>query len=352
MSAFKHKHNSDDVYFRALIVGVLNFFMEKLYIWTIEDETGVKVQHNVPFFYNAAGDERFMQDIFLQHTLNDCYNEKVTDANTDVIPRGHITLESSTIIASSMTNRFVRGTFTEEEADGTLKTYNAPINQIPLEMSFTVEMVSDTIISSFKLIEKIISTFYKAHAFRFIYKGHILEGMIAFPEDVNMENTHEFSFGDDTSKKINFSVAVESTFPVIDETRKFLESSRLHVMDTTIQPKALPETYDRDGQVMKSNEVKDVLKGIPGISDPGFANGSEPDKIPLYRTEDEAKEYAEVNSTDQDREIQEEIIAVNAQIVTKLTAEREELEKQIYYEPKFIEDANILIPPPTNKLED
>jgi len=350
MSEFKHKHNSDDVYFRALIVGVLNFFMDKLEIWTIED--GVRKNHNVPFYYNASGDERFMQDIFLQHTLNDCYNEKVTDANTDIIPRGHITLESSSIIASSMSNRFVRGSFTEEQEDGTLKTYNAPINHIPLETSFTVEMESDSFIMTFKLIEKIISTFYKSHGFRFIYKGHILEGMLAFPEDVNMENSYEFSFGDDTSKKINFSISVESTFPVIDETRKFLESVRVHGINATVSPKSMPEVYDRDGEVIPADEVEDMDKGIPGLSSTDFVEGNEAKKIPIYRTEDEDMAYAELTSGNEDVSMQQEIEVVNAQIAARIDAERKEMEGYIYYEPEFIEDKNITIPPSTIKFED
>jgi len=180
MSKFLTKYNSDDVYFRSIIVALLNYMSEKIYVWNIEN--GIRKEYSVPFFYNAGGDERFMQDIFQQHTLNDCITEKVVEGNTDVIPRGHITLSGVTVEASSLSNRFVRGRWTKEEGDE-IVTYNSPMNIIPMNLAFECIVHVDSKLMSFKILQKLIQTFYKRGMLEFLWEGMPLKAYVAFPED-------------------------------------------------------------------------------------------------------------------------------------------------------------------------
>ena len=224
MSKFLTKYNSDDVFFRAIIVGVLNFMTNKVQLWNVID--GEVEEFPVPFYYNAGGDQRFMQDIFQQQSLDDCINEKVTEANSDIIPRGHITLTNISVIASSLSNRFIRGEWTKETKDEII-TYNSPMNIIPLELTFECEIKIDTKLMAFKLAQRLIQTFYKAYAFEFMWEGMALKAGIAFPEDNTVENVYEFTFGDNTDSKINFQVVVETYLPVIDKTQTFAKSNRI-----------------------------------------------------------------------------------------------------------------------------
>lgn len=233
MSAFLTKYNSDDVFFRAVTVGLLNFMSSKLQIWNvINDQT---YEYPVPFYYNASGDERFMQDIFQQHTLNDCITEKVVEGNTDVIPRGHITLSNITVQASELSNRFVRGEWTKAVADELL-TYNSPMNIIPLILNYDVEIHVDGQLMAFKLAQRIIQTFYKAYPFEFMWEGYALRGAVAFPEDIGKEDVYEFSFGDDTTTKITFSLEVEAKLPVVDMTQTFLKSNSIQEFNVEVNP--------------------------------------------------------------------------------------------------------------------
>ena len=233
MSAFLQKYNSDDVFFRAVSVGLINFMSERLTVWNVIDNE--IVEYPVPFYYNAAGDERFMQDIFQQHTLNDCINNMMTEGNADIIPRGHVTLTSIVIQASELSNRFVRGEWTKIE-DGEVMTYNSPMNIIPLQLGFDVEIKVEGLLMSFKLAQRIIQTFYKAYPFEFLWEGIPLKAAVAFPEDPGIENTYEFSFGDEKVNKLNFAVEVEAKLPVIDQTQTFLKSKRIENLNVEINP--------------------------------------------------------------------------------------------------------------------
>ena len=224
MSAFLHKFNSDDVYLRGMIGGLSNLLHNELTIWIVYEEN--KQEITVPFFYNAGSDERFLQDIFLKQTMNDLIDFKVSEGNTDVIPRGQFTLSDGTITSSSLTNRFVRGEYRKEE-NGELMTYNAPFNHIPLEFTVNCEIYLETFISTLKMWQKIIRTFYKHQVFEFLFEGMVIRANVAFPESNPFENSYEFTFGDPSEKRLTFDLAIESYIPVMDETQKFLKSNRI-----------------------------------------------------------------------------------------------------------------------------
>jgi len=251
MSVYLNNFNTDDSFFRSMIVGLLNFMTNRLYIWTtINNE---KHEQHVPFYYNAGGDERFMQDLFQQHTLNDCITEKVVEANTDIIPRGHIALSSIAVQASSLNNRFVRGEYLKE-VNGEIITYNAPMNLIPLEMAFDCKIIADTKTMSFKLLQRLLQTFYKAHAFEFMFELNPYRAMVAFPEDMGLENIHEFTFGDNTDSNLNFQIAVETNLPVIDYTQSFMKSDRIEKFGLELNPGSIywPDK-DLDGNNVYDN---------------------------------------------------------------------------------------------------
>lgn len=253
MSKFLGKYNSDDVYFRAVIAALLNFISEKIQIWNVQE--GQEVVYNVPFYYNAGGDERFMQDIFQQHTLNDCIVNPVIEGNTDIIPRGHITLSGITVEASSLSNRFVRGNWIKEEGDE-IVTYNSPMNIIPLTLNFDCLVKVDGILMSFKLIQRIIETFYKRGMIEFLWKGIPLKAYVGFPEDNSFEHIHEFAFGDDTINKITFNIEVQTQIPVMDMTQTFKESNSIESFTLKTSIGKIWPDRDMDGQnIYESDDV-------------------------------------------------------------------------------------------------
>lgn len=215
--ALLHKHQMDDVFFLDITIAILYLLNDKLFINNVISDTET-VQHKIPFFYNAGGDERFLQDVFLSQAMNDMIDTKIVEGNIDVIPRGSITLSSIAIQESNLTNRFIYGEFLQE-IDGIQEKMVAPTNVIPLELNYECEIKLDTKLNTFKCASKLIKTFYRAHAFKFLSEGYTLEANVSFPSDVQNENTYEFSFGDVIDNSIKFQLAVETYLPVVDETQ-------------------------------------------------------------------------------------------------------------------------------------
>lgn len=214
MGQFLHKYNTDNVHSRAVIVGLVNLLNTVVQYDNVLGDTTID-RVTVPFFYSMTGDERFLQDFFLE--WSDCVHPKHADGNYDVIPRGIVTLTSNTINTSAMTHRFVRGTYAKE-VDGQLQTYNAFLNSIPLAMQFDVVIEADTNLDAFKIQQSIIETFYKTQVYSVSYKGFRVPCQVGFPEDYGLEKTFEFTYQTETKIEIKFTLAVETYMPVIDPT--------------------------------------------------------------------------------------------------------------------------------------
>ena len=220
---FSMKYNTDDVFLRAVIVGFLGVLDKKIVYKQQISETEVKYIE-VPFRYNNSGDSRFMQDFFLFN--NDC-NTLVVDTNYDIIPRGMINLESFNIDSGNLTNKWVRGTYTKESAEGNLETYSAMINPVPMSISFSCSLVVDSLIDSFKIVQEIIKQLYKTKIFHITYNGFRIGCRAKFSEDNKINKTFEYDYGSETNATIEFNIEVESYLPVVDESTERHNSNRI-----------------------------------------------------------------------------------------------------------------------------
>ena len=223
MSSFLHKFNTDNVHSRAVIVGLLNLLNSKVYIENILGDESID-SIEVPFYYNMGGDERFLQDYYLH--WNECMTPRMADGNYDVIPRGIVTLSSNNVNTAAMTHRFVRGTYVKE-VDGKMQQYNAFLNSIPLTMSFEVKIETDSYLDAFKVQQSILETFYKVQVYSVQFKGFRVPCQVGFPEDYSLEKTFEFTYQSETKVFVNFSLTVETYFPVPDRTTERLNSNRM-----------------------------------------------------------------------------------------------------------------------------
>lgn len=223
-NTFLSKYNYDDVFTRAVSIGLINLLNNNIIIWNrISDN---KIQEiPIPFYYDASGDERFMNDILLHDTLDDCVDRKMVEGNIDVIPRGWIRMDSCTINVATFTNRFVYGEYTEETDDGELRTYSAPVIIVPLDLTYTAQIKFDSLLDVHKGLQKVIETFYKVNTFKIMYNGMVIQVSAAFPEDHTITKTYEFSFGDDTTPTLDFSLAVETYLPLMDKTKQFAKTN-------------------------------------------------------------------------------------------------------------------------------
>ncbi len=223
-SNYLHKFNTDNVHARAVIVGLVNLLNSKIQFENILSDTETQVVE-VPFYYNFGGDERFLQDYFLQ--WNECITPKMVDGNVDPIPRGIVTLESSTINTNMLANRFVRGNYVKQVGNEVL-TYNAFLNPIPLTMNFTVKIVTDTSLDAFKVQQAVLETFYKTQVFSVEFKGFRVPCQVGFSEDQGIEKTFEFTYQTDTEISFNCPLQLETYFPVTDPTTERFGGNRMN----------------------------------------------------------------------------------------------------------------------------
>ena len=239
MGSFSHKYNTDNVFSRAVIVGLVNTLNNKIqFINTLSDDEVDVIE--VPWIYNQAGSERFMQDYFTH--WNDCVHPKMADGNYDVIPRGNIILNGETINSSALTNRFVRGKRVKE-VDGQLQTFNSYLNSIPLVFSFECEIKTDTYLDALKIQQTIREVFYATQIYYTSYDGFRIPCQVGFPTDYGLEKTFEYAYGDNGEVTITFSLELETYQPVLDKTSEKHNANRITAFSPTINPGMDPGVF-------------------------------------------------------------------------------------------------------------
>ena len=247
MSGFLEKYNTDEVFLRGLIMGLIKSFNDKLTYIQINDQQEV-LEVFVPFFYSMTGDESFLQDFFIEY--KECLTDKtIAEGNYDVLPRGIVTMQSSEINTGGLGNKFTRMTYSKESLEGEMKTYSSYTNSIPLNVSFNVAMKIDTMLDAFKMYQSVIPTFYKTYTYSFEYGGFRIPVQVGFPESYEINKQLEFSYASNEYIQFNFSVAVETYFPEKDlSTEKF----RGNMMQAGIK---MNEVIGKKSLDIKNNEI-------------------------------------------------------------------------------------------------
>lgn len=218
---YLEKYNVDEVFLRALIIGLLRSLNEKVTYTQINQQQEV-LQVYIPFFYSLSGDESFLQDFYLDY--EDCDGQSpFAEGNYDIVPRGVINLSGVNIDTSSLTSGFVRATYNQEDVEGNMKAYSAYTTSIPLAMTFDVKVRADTLLDTFKIFQSVIQIFYKVFSFSIEFGGMRIPVQVGFPEQYQNDKQLEFSYLS-TQKHIetNFMIQVETYYPQKDlETERF-----------------------------------------------------------------------------------------------------------------------------------
>lgn len=91
-------------FFRDLTICVLDT-LEGEIKWVNKFTSG-DLNVNVPFYYSMTGDERFLLDSFADDIVSGdtSGNGRYVELNTDIIPRGHITLTGFNIRSDEFAN--------------------------------------------------------------------------------------------------------------------------------------------------------------------------------------------------------------------------------------------------------
>lgn len=247
MSGFLEKFNTDDVFLRSLIIGMLRTLNEKLTYTQVNDQQQV-LEVFVPFLYSMTGDESFLQDFFLHY--EDCDgNDVFAEGNYDVIPRGIVNLTGVQIDTSALTNGYVRATYNQEDVKGQMRAFSSYLKSIPLTGTFSVVIKTDTLLDAFKLFQSTLLTFYKVTQFSFEYGGMKIPVQVGFPESYDNDKQQEFTY-QTIQKRIQFSfnLQFQSFYPQKDLTT---ERFRGNLMQAGIRAKTdVGNVPDIDTQIL------------------------------------------------------------------------------------------------------
>lgn len=236
--------NTDNVFDRQVIVGVLRLLNKKLVYEQIWDNTEEGVQHVcVPFFYDFGGSnlnsERFIQDNYTFFTDSECteIGLKKISGNFDIYPQGRISLSSIQIDSGNITNRFVMARYTKR-VDGKMKSFVSYLYSMPLSIGFNVEIRCDNLNTAFKIDQAYREYFYKNMTFHFNYKGTICPCRVGFPETALQPTTGgTITMGqnpNDQYFKITFSLQCETYQPIFDQFNEMPADQYIHGMSTSI----------------------------------------------------------------------------------------------------------------------
>ena len=222
---FNEKFNTDDVLFRSLMIGLLNFLSNKIQIKQALDAAEERMVP-VPFFPIMYGDERFLQDFYLLFGA-DCDGLKYVEGNYDPVPRGILNLSSLTINSAALTNKFVRGTYNKEVA-GQIQAFSSYLNVIPLSIVWDIEIIAASLVEAYKITQQTIATFYKAATFSVDYAGFRVPCQVGFSQDYSIEKPVTFSYGEENKITIKFTIEMEAYQPVVDPASEIFRGKTMY----------------------------------------------------------------------------------------------------------------------------
>lgn len=210
-----NRYNTDDVFNRVVIVGLLNLMNNKICYDQIFENTVIENVH-VPCMYDfGSSDERFAQDNYTFFGAS-CFGEKKIDGKFDMLPRCAIRYTGSQIDSGNITNKGVRGYYMKNE-NGKLSSYTALLYSIPLTFNFECEMWVDNLGTAFKIEQSIRETFYKNRTYNVLFRGMKVGCCVGFPEQQTLAKTVNYAFDTERQIKLNFNLAVETYQPVFTE---------------------------------------------------------------------------------------------------------------------------------------
>jgi hypothetical protein len=201
------KFNMEDVFFRDLTVCVLDT-LEGQVNWVNRFSSG-DVNVNVPFYYSLTGDERFLLDSFSDDIVS---NNRYVELNTDIIPRGHITLTSYDIRAEEFANPNVWLKMVIENQTQIRKMLTK-VRAVPVTAKYDLVILLNSEIDTFKCSQAIIDTLWLYRFMYFEYNFMNIDAVMILPDSNQVEITREKNMTNDNTIKLSVSFEVQTYYP-------------------------------------------------------------------------------------------------------------------------------------------
>lgn len=207
MSRIGEEFNYSDVYFRDLTMCLLDT-LEGRVKWTNNFTSG-DVEVDVPFYYSLTGSDRFLLDSFSDDIVS---NNRFVELNTDIIPRGHITLTNWQIRSDEFRNPNIWLRNVIEDNQEVKRVLNK-VRAIPITATYDLTILLKTEIDVFKCSQAIMNTLW---LYKFMYFEHNymhIDAVMMQPDTNSIEILREQNLTSDTTIKLTASIEVQSYYP-------------------------------------------------------------------------------------------------------------------------------------------
>ena len=201
------KFNFEDVFFRDLTVCVLDT-LEGQIKWTNRFTSG-DVYVQVPIYYSLTGDERFLLDSFSDDIVSE---NRFVELNTDMIPRGHLTMTGFNIKSDEFANPNVWLRMVVEN-DVEIRKVITKVRAVPITVNYDFTILLSSEIDTFKCSQAILDTLW---IYRFMYFEHNfmnIDAVMLMPDTNSIEMSREKNLTSDNSIKLKCSFTVETYYP-------------------------------------------------------------------------------------------------------------------------------------------
>jgi hypothetical protein len=201
------KYNFEDVFFRDLTVCVLDT-LENQIKWTNRFSSGDRFV-KVPIYYSMTGDERFLLDSFSDDIVSE---NRFVELNTDIIPRGHLTMTGFNIKSDEFANPNVwLRMVVENEAE--IRKILTKVRCVPISVTYDLTILLSSELDSFKCSQAIMDTMW---LYKFMYFEHNfmnIDAVILMPDTSQVEMSREKNLTSDNSIKLKCSFTVDTYYP-------------------------------------------------------------------------------------------------------------------------------------------
>ena len=240
------RFNMEDVFFRDLTVCVLDT-LEGQVRWVNRFSSG-DFPVEVPFYYSLTGDERFLLDTFQDDIVSE---NRFIELNTDIIPRGHITMKSFNITSDEFANPNVWLKMVVEN-EFEIRKVLAKVRAVPIVVDYDLTILLSNEIDTFKCSQAIMDTLW---IYKFMYFEHNfmnIDAVILLPDTNQIEINREKNLTSDNTIKLTVSFQVQTYYPAFRKDR--------------VNPSGYPRYYG-DGPV--DMNAYNLAGGVSSLFPPG-----------------------------------------------------------------------------------
>jgi hypothetical protein len=207
------RFNFEDVFFRDLTVCVLDT-LEGQVNWINRFSSG-DVYVQVPFYYSLTGDERFLLDTFADDVVSE---NRFVELNTDMIPRGHLTMTGFNIKSDEFANPNVwLRMVVENELE--IRKVLAKVRAIPITVNYELTILLSSEIDTFKCSQAIMDTMW---IYKFMYFEHNfmnIDAVIIMPDTNQIEMSREKNLTSDNNIRLKATFEVQTYYPAFRKDR-------------------------------------------------------------------------------------------------------------------------------------